>query len=192
MITIKLMGKKQDYNKAYNEYWYQLFGYANNILRSSEDAEDVTQEVFLDLWNRLDNLSIEHYKAYLFKAVKFQCAKRLRNKPFTEVLLEKMEAVFNFDDTAESEKIEENKVLLIKKIDVLADDLLPERCLQIFKLRFKESLSYKEIASVLNISTSTVDNQISKALKILRESGVYNSEMMLLQFVLIGIVSAQC
>ncbi|WP_405606246.1 RNA polymerase sigma factor [Polaribacter sp. Asnod1-A03] len=186
------MGKKQNYNKAYNEYWYQLFGYANNILRSSQDAEDVTQEVFLDLWNRLDDLSIKHYKAYLFKAVKFQCAKRLRSKPFTEVILEKIEAVLTADITDETEDVEENKALLLKKIDILADDLLPERCLRIFKLRFKESLSYKEIAAVLNISTSTVDNQISKALKILRESEVYNSEMMLLQFVLIGILSAQC
>jgi len=186
------MGKQQDYNKAYNEYWYQLFGYANNILRSSQDAEDVTQEVFLDLWNRLNDLSIEHYKAYLFKAVKFQCAKRLRSKPFTEVLLDKIEAVLNLDDTDDVEDIAENKALLIKKIDVLADELLPEKCLQIFKLRFKESLSYKEISTVLNISTSTVDNQINKALKILRKSGVYNSEMMILQFVLTGLITAPC
>ncbi|WP_282073894.1 RNA polymerase sigma factor [Polaribacter atrinae] len=186
------MGKQQDYNKAYNEYWYQLFGYANNILRSSQYAEDVTQEVFLDLWNRLNDLSIEHYKAYLFKAVKFQCAKRLRSKPFTEVLLDKMEAVLNLDDTDDVEDIAENKALLIKKIDVLADELLPEKCLKIFKLRFKESLSYKEISKVLNISTSTVDNQINKALKILRKSGVYNSEMMILQFVLTGLIIAPC
>ncbi|WP_147676597.1 sigma-70 family RNA polymerase sigma factor [Algibacter pacificus] len=181
------MGKKKEYDKAYNDYWYQLYVYANNILRSHEAAEDVTQEVFLDLWNRLDSLTIDHYRAYLFKAVKFQCVKKLRKMPFTEVHLEKVEAVLSLDDSEYNLALEENKILLVKKIDATANDLLPERCLQIFKLRFKENLSYKEIASMLNISTSTVDNQINKALKTLRESGLYNSEMVLLQIILIGV-----
>ncbi|WP_299781596.1 sigma-70 family RNA polymerase sigma factor [uncultured Formosa sp.] len=183
------MSKKQDYNHAYNEYWYELYAYANNILRSREAAEDITQEVFLDLWNRLDDLTIEHYRAYLYKAVKFQCAKRLRNTPFTEVMLDKIEATLSVDDLDVNQHIEASKILLIEKIDVLANDVLPERCLQIFKLRFKENLSYKEIASMLDISTSTVDNQINKALKTLRASGIYNSEMVLLQVILIGLTT---
>ena len=186
------MNKKRDYDKAYNDNWYALYVYANNILRSREAAEDVTQEVFLDLWNRLGSLEIEHYRAYLFKAVKFQCVKKLRSTPFTEVLLEKIETILTLDDTESNLELEENKVLLVKKIDSVAHDLLPERCLEIFKLRFKENLSYKEIASILNISTSTVDNQVNKALKILRDSGLYNSETVLLQIILIGITTAAC
>jgi RNA polymerase sigma-70 factor (ECF subfamily) len=186
------MSKKRDYDKAYNDYWYQLYIYAYNILKSREAAEDVTQEVFLDLWNRLDGLTIDHYRAYLFKAVKFQCVKKLRNTKFTEVLLDHVEMVLSLDDTQANLDLEENKALLVKKIDALANDLLPERCLQIFKLRFKENLSYKEIASMLNISTSTVDNQINKALKTLRDSGLYNSESVLLQIVLISAASTLC
>ena len=183
------MGKKEDYTNAYNAYWYQLQAHANKILRCREAAEDVTQEVFLDLWNRLDGLTIDHYRGYLFKAVKFQCAKKLRSMPFTKVHLDVLEYTLNLDDSEVSRNIEENKVLLIQKIDHLADDLLPERCLQIFKLRFKQNLSYKEIASLLNISTSTVDNQINKALKVLRDSGVYNSEMILLQIITVGLLA---
>lgn len=186
------MGKKQDYDKAYNDYWYQLYIYANNILRSPEAAEDITQEVFLDLWNRLDGITIECYRAYLFKSVKFQCIKKLRKTPFTQVHLEKVEAVLSLDDTESNLDIEENKALLIKQVDAAANNLLPERCLQIFKLRFKENLSYKEIATTLNISTSTVDNQINKALKILRESELYNSEILLLQIILMGVTTVSC
>ncbi|QDO95161.1 sigma-70 family RNA polymerase sigma factor [Formosa sediminum] len=181
------MNKTQDYNNAYNMYWYELFAYANNILRSREAAEDIIQEVFLDLWKRLDDLSIDHYRAYLYKAVKFQCAKKLRSTPFTEIMLEKLEGTLNNDESEAIKSIEENKLLLVQKIDILAHDVLPERCLLIFKLRFKENLSYKEIANRLDISTSTVDNQINKALRILRESGVYNSEMVLFQILLAGL-----
>ncbi|MBP1840516.1 RNA polymerase sigma factor [Formosa algae] len=186
------MSKTLDFNTAYDAHWYELFAYANNILRSREAAEDIIQEVFLDLWNRLDDLTIDHYRAYLYKAVKFQCAKRLRQTPFTAVMLDHIGASLDVDDSEDHQTIEASKVQLVQKIDVLANDLLPERCLQIFKLRFKDNLSYKEIALQLDISTSTVDNQINKALKLLRESGVYNTEMVLLQLLVFGISAAAC
>ncbi|WP_432670347.1 sigma-70 family RNA polymerase sigma factor [Flavobacterium sp. SM2513] len=183
------MGKKQDFNNAYNAYWYQLFAHAKSILESKEAAEDVTQEVFLDLWNRLDDLEIKHYRGYLFKAVKFQCSKKLRSLPFTEVQLEILEVASHVEEYDFTHKREEENQLLLEKIDLLANEVLPEKCLQIFKLRFEENLSYKEIAAALGISISTVDNQLNKALKVIRTSGIYNSEIILIQLVLAGMYS---
>lgn len=179
------MSKEKDFNTIYNSYWYHLYAYSYNITRSKEIAEDVTQDVFIDLWNRYDTLEIENYKAYLYKAVKFQCSKRLRNISFNEIQLDKVLYVLELLEDQTSANAEKRDQLL-EKIDSTASQLLPEKCLQIFKLRFKEQLSYKEIAGKLNISVSTVENQINKALKILKAADIYNSEMLAIAIILLN------
>ena len=72
------------------------------------------------------------------------------------------------------------KTILLEEIKITANKVLPEKCSQIFKLRFYNQLSYKEIAIQLKISENTVENQVSKALKLLRNSTNYPVELILL------------
>lgn len=177
------MDKEKLFNTLFEDYWSPLYTYAYNILRNKENVEDIIQEVFFDLWNRFDAIEINNHKAYLYKAIKFQCAKKLQSSQFTEVQIEKIEyALELIDSNQPAQSIIKSE--LIEKIDAKAKEILPNKCLQIFKLRYQENLSYKEIALKLNISTSTVDNQLLKAIKLLRASNIHYEEIIALSIFL--------
>lgn len=177
------MSNDQNFNQLYNTYWHSLYAFAFNILRNKYDAEDVIQNVFVDIWNRYETIQIENHKAYLYKAVKYQCAKKLKSSQFNNIQIESIEYALQFLDN-QTPDLDTSKKILIEKIDSKANDILPERCLEIFKLRYYENLSYREIADKLNISISTVDNQISKALRLLRLSNINYDDVVSLSIVL--------
>lgn len=136
-------------------------------MREQDQAEDIIQEVFIDLWRRMDQLDILNHRAYLYKAVKFQCATRLKKRDFKQVHLESIEsAIRTLDESNHS--YEDLKSRLLQQIETKAVELLPDRCLRIFQLRYYENKSYLEIAHLLGISVRTVENQLNKALKVLR------------------------
>jgi len=175
------MSKEKHFAQLYDQYWHMLYAFAFNILRNQQDTEDVIQNVFIDVWKRYDDVEIKYHKAYLYKAVKFQCAKKLQSKKFNEIQIENIEYALEDLDQFISEQ---SKDELLEKIDAKAKDILPERCLQIFKLRYYDNLSYKEIAQKLNISRNTVDNQISKALRLLRYSNIQFEDIITLSILL--------
>ncbi|WP_461533547.1 sigma-70 family RNA polymerase sigma factor [Sinomicrobium sp.] len=171
------MKQEKAFRDIYDTHWYKLYVYSYNILRDKALAEDITQEVFVDLWNRFEEVEIKHYKAYLFKAVKFQCAKKLKEKSFDLVQIENIEYSLSSADDS-SDFVSESKEKLIEKINLAAGEILPEKCLEVYELRYRYNLRYKDIADKLNISVSTVDNQLNKALKLLRASNLFTGELL--------------
>jgi RNA polymerase sigma-70 factor (ECF subfamily) len=151
----------------YKKYDRYLFIVVNRIIPDSGIARDLVQEVFVDLWRRRNDLKITtSVKAYLRTAA--------RNKSLNYVRDQKM----TFEDQEQHPNIQSNQVsandqLEADELQAIIDraiDQLPERCRLVFSLSRFEELSYKEIAEQLDISTKTVENQISKALKLLRNS----------------------
>ena len=131
-----------------------------------DDAEDIVQQAFADVWdkNRAGNV-IGNLKAYLYQAV------RNRSLSFTSqpVNAEATEQLPDVEDTSEEEDIlrSERDARLWDAIDRLP----PERK-KIFLLSKRDGLKYQEIAEELNLSVKTVENQMSKALKALRETAI--------------------
>jgi len=167
LIWMENYSREAEFRELYETHWHHVYAYAYNILLDQAKAEDIVQDIFINVWNRYEGLDIKEPRAYLLKAVRFQCAKHFRSRKFSHVqldavidILHKHEFDFSMEETEE----------LIAQIDVRADSLLPDKCRQIFKLRFHQQLSNKEIAEQLGISVSTVENQINKAIKLLRFS----------------------
>jgi RNA polymerase sigma-70 factor (ECF subfamily) len=151
----------------YERYDYYLLVAINRIIPDENIARDLVQEVFVDIWRRRNDLKITtSVKAYLRTAA--------RNKTLNYVRDQKM----TFEDQERHSDIQSNQVsandqLEADELQAIIDraiDELPERCRLVFSLSRFEELSYKEIAEQLDISTKTVENQISKALKLLRNS----------------------
>ncbi|MEM1134960.1 MAG: RNA polymerase sigma-70 factor, partial [Bacteroidota bacterium] len=140
-------------------------------------AEDIVQEVLLDFWNRKAWLSITvKIETYLSKAVAFKCIDYLRkHKSVTNVALSN-----NIDDASDLLGIVD-RTALQEQISK-AINMLPPQCRTIFLLSRYEELSNKEIAAQLGISVKTVENQMTKALKILRKElwDDYNALLFLL------------
>ncbi|MDR2221847.1 MAG: RNA polymerase sigma-70 factor [Flavobacteriaceae bacterium] len=165
-----MTNKEKKFDALYEKHWSELYVFAFNVTRDKAIAEDIVQEVFIDYWSRMDGIVVELPRAYFFQAVRNQCAKSLRNRNFDQVQIENIAALVpELDD----EQFEEIKYQLLNEIEQTATTLLPDKCLTIFKMRFYEQLSYKEIATRLNITESTVENQINKALKLLRGNTKY-------------------
>lgn len=156
----------QEFEHHFKSLYKPLCLFALRYTDPVDDAEDIVQQAFADVWdkNRAGNV-IGNLKAYLYQAV------RNRSLSFTSqpVNAEATEQLPDVEDTSEEEDIlrSERDARLWDAIDQLP----PERK-KIFLLSKRDGLKYQEIAEELNLSVKTVENQMSKALKALRETAI--------------------
>lgn len=129
-----------------------------------EIVEELALDIFLNIWANKNMPDIYHsIKAYLFQAARNKCLNELRKKKQTVSLDElKMEIADTYLMTLERDELYN----LIQE----AVSTLPDRCKEVFQLSRDENLTNKEIANKLDISVKTVEVQITKALRRLRES----------------------
>ncbi|MFZ1702980.1 MAG: RNA polymerase sigma-70 factor [Saprospiraceae bacterium] len=160
----------------FSEYYVKLCVHVNTILKNKNVAEDIVQEVMLEIWKMKDQLIVaSSVEAYLKRAC--------RNKSLNYIRSQKL----NFEDIDTAEEIKSDYInvedaLAVENLQEKIDEginSLPEKCRLVFTLSRVEGLSYQEIADQLGISTKTVENQISKALRVLREH-VYKKEFSVL------------
>lgn len=138
------------------------FRFLNNI----PAAEDLVQDIFCTLWEKRAELQVESYEGYLRRAVYNRCIntiKKQRATTFTDLEEETLPPVTSYHSTDQTILLKETKT----KVDV-AINSLPTACRAIFILSRFENLSNKEIAQELDLSQKTVENQMTKALRILK------------------------
>ena len=162
-ITINIQSFREIYDLYYEPLCKFLFLYTND----SFVVEDVVQEVFLSLWENRFTIEITHIKTYLFRSARNKMLNCLRNENNRSILLEKW-----FEEQLQSKSNEKDKFDTDKLLQTIekAIESLPQKCREIFILNKIESLPYKEIAKLKNLSIKTVENQISIALKKIRKS----------------------
>ena len=165
LLLIFKSGDVQGFNILFNRHWAALFYLAKKILEDEALAKDTLQEAFVSLYQKAKDHEITHIKAYLFKAVKYQCFMHLRSGRITEKHLSRFQTICSANYVDEYMDAEELKTLLEQEIESL-----PEKCREVFYLSRYELLSNKKIAEQLNISQKTVEHQITKALKTIRLS----------------------
>ncbi len=156
----------QEFERHFKSLYKPLCLFALRYTDQVDDAEDIVQQAFADVWdkNRAGH-AIGNLKSYLYQAV------RNRSLSFATrpVDAEATERLPDMEDSSEEEEIlrSERDARLWDAIDRLP----PERK-RIFLLSKRDGLRYQEIAEELNLSVKTVENQIGKALKSLRESAI--------------------
>ncbi|ACU04189.1 RNA polymerase sigma-70 factor [Pedobacter heparinus] len=160
--------KAEDYS-AFNEIYHRhadaLYGSAYNILRDRDSCRDVIQDIFIWLWQNRLHLNISNCRAYLLTAVKFKTANYIRdNKIGKGFFMELSTVELSSDD-------EENAIEVRQLSDFIKSlaDQLPGRYGEIFRLSRYQQLSNKEIALQMGISEKTVENQMTIALKKIKE-----------------------
>ena len=168
---------EQAFKIIYDQYWLALFQYAFNVLNDKTVCEDIVQQVFVSLWQKNENLEIENLSAYLFRAVKFQILKHLRNGKITQQHLDQITFLASYNDIEEKLVAKDLESQLKKLIGQL-----PERCRHIFTLSRFEHRTNQEIAQHLGLSIQTVKNQISKAINYIRQEMPNNFLVALLLF----------
>ncbi len=159
-------GNERIFEETFRKYYQSLCNYANSILKEMDEAEEVVQNLFLSIWEKRNDLEISiSLKSYLYRAVHNHCLNRIKHLKIRE---EYQQYATNFYDASyESVSQTVMKNELEQKIEE-AIKKLPEQCRLIFRMSRFEELKYHEIAEQLALSPKTVENQIGKALKILR------------------------
>lgn len=157
-------GDEHAFKILFSKYYQTLSYRAYKVYPDEHIAKDKVQEVFIDLWNKRKSQEI-HTSVYAFlsKAVVFKTINHIRS----------IRLDFEKDFVFEKKVFEQNKNLEfaeLKQLIYRTVESLPERCRIVFSMSRYEDMSHKEIASQLNISTKTVENQITKALKVLRQA----------------------
>ena len=160
-----IKGDEKALNEIYLIYWQELFLSAYNVLKDKAACEDIIQDLFLQLWQKRDTLRIDSLRAYLFTAVRYIVFRQIRTG---KVRSELFDAIGERMDMIPADALLEEREMNLQVARAVA--ALPEKCREVYKLSREEELSHKEIASKLNISTKTVENQITIALKRVRSS----------------------
>jgi RNA polymerase sigma-70 factor (ECF subfamily) len=157
-------GDQTAFNILFEKYWEFVYSNAFKRLKNKHDAEDIVQEIFTNIWLRRASLTIHNLPAYLHVAV--------RNQVFKTLAKQKNISFFFLPENAEEPKKAEADLLWKEFFDSYQALLktLPPKRQEIFRMRYDEDFSTKEIADKLSISRKTVQNQIGKALEALKLS----------------------
>jgi RNA polymerase sigma-70 factor (ECF subfamily) len=162
-----LRGGNQDaFQQIFRTYYARLVGLAGAMLRDSSQGEEIVQDVMLELWRRRETLTIEStLQAYLFRATRNRALNYLRHTRVAR----RAEPLLRTDAAAASRADENLAESEIQQALQAAVASLPDRCREAFELSRVQGLSYAEIARVMDISVKTVEAQMGKALRLLRE-----------------------
>lgn len=151
----------------FKKYYTFLCRVLIRVIPDENLVEDLAQDVFLDVWRKRDTININtSLKAYLRRAAVNKALNYIRDRKIRwedeEKHPETVSKLVGANQLLEAEELQD---LINRSVDEL-----PERCRLVFSLSRFEEMTYQEIATELGISIKTVENQISKALKLLRIS----------------------
>jgi RNA polymerase sigma-70 factor (ECF subfamily) len=167
-------GDLKAFERFYKKYQPRLFVYGIGILKDEDATKDLVQEAFISFWENMEHILTDYsVTAYLFKIFHGKCTKYLRNKAIvtdfshlSELKMQEIEiSYYNLDNNIMGSIFMHD----VEKLYENALEKLPEKCREIFVMSNQEELRNAEIATKLGLSVRTVENQIYKAIHIVRE-----------------------
>lgn len=155
-----------DIDETFRCYYRPLCLYALHYVHDTDEAEDIVQDCFMLLWERLSQGGVVlNVRPYLYAAVRNRCLDALRDARRADASV----PVADLADSLPDDDCEERSFVEARMWTAI--DALPARCREVLLLCKRDGLKYEEVASRLGISVQTVKNQMSKALKALKEGG---------------------
>lgn len=175
------------YRKLFRTYYANLLFYAKRIV-GEEEAEDVVQDVFVELWHKKDTIEIgEQIQAFLYRAVYTRALNVLKHREVKdnyEALVQEIhEKRVDFYRPDNNDVIKRMENTELRKEIAEAIDELPDKCKVVFKLSYLHDMKNKAIAEALGISQRTVESHMYKALRLLR-SRLQNIHVLFFFFIL--------
>lgn len=155
------------FEEVFKTHFKALHAYACTLLREDSLAEEMVQQVFFKIWEKKEFLKIESSAtAYLYRSVYHECLNYLKHQKVRAAYQQYAATMGEPTTGGAAQKIQLSE--LQQQIDRALSEL-PEQCRTIFQMSRYEELKYQEIADRLGLSVKTIENQMGKALRLLRE-----------------------
>jgi RNA polymerase sigma-70 factor (family 1) len=165
LFALLKQGHEAAFDELYSRYWAALLSAAWKRTGSREAAEEIVQDFFTQLWMRRESLEIHTNPAvYLFTAIKYKVLNYHMKEEVRRRYRNNLQADTQTDHSVEDAVIARDLALRLEK----EVQHLPLKCRAVFDLSRKQHKSHKEIAEILHISEKTVENHLTKALRLLR------------------------
>lgn len=155
---------EQNFEQLFRENYIHLCRYANKFVADSSVVEDIVQNFFIEIWEK-KHLAVQEDKflAYACRAVKNSCIDYYRRNVIKENYFDAL-----MQEWQEGIEAEEEEFLYKQEVQK-ALRRLPEKCRQVFLLKYVSDLTYKEISDLMDISVNTVKYHLKEALRIMRK-----------------------
>jgi RNA polymerase sigma-70 factor (family 1) len=154
------------FQETFYKHYEPLCKYAFTIVKEPHSCEDIVQETFLRVWEKKQNLiGSEELTWYMYTAIRNNCLSFIEKKQKTVLGDFNGQEIIDMPGERPSPSAKEPDYDTLLK-DALTN--LPPKCREVFVLSRISNLTYKQIGDSLGISIKTVENQMGKALKILR------------------------
>lgn len=167
-LLIKLLRTSDEkaFRVIYDRYWKKIYFSVLKKINSKEVAEELTQNLFVSLWEKRGKAVINHLENYLSVAIKYNIINYIESSIARQNALNGMTVgVGDMSENAAEEKMLFDEVnIAIKR----ATSLLPVKTREIFKLSRVEQHSVREIAQIMNLSEKSVEYHITQSLKMMR------------------------
>jgi len=159
--------EEQGLELIFNRYYKYLVVTAFNYLKNDEAAKDLVQDVFFKFWEKRSTIRIDSsLRAFLRRSVVNRSIDEIRKKR-----IRWDEEITDINAPVDQSNIQKDiETSELQAVINSAIESLPEKCKLVFSLSRFENMSHKEIATALDISTKTIENQITKALKVIRSA----------------------
>lgn len=166
LIRKLINGDKIAFSHLFSFYKSQVLYYCVHFVKDKEIAEDITQDIFLTVWEKKEDIRIEQsFSAFFYTIARNRIYDIFRSLSARSVLYEKlMEQAIDYVDDVEKSLEEKN----IQELIAQALEQLSPRQREIFELSRNRGLSHKEIAEQLGLSVYTVQDHIKNALEKIR------------------------
>lgn len=152
------------FDLIYRHYYPALYVYASRLLNDTEAGKEVTQEVFLKMWQSREGLELDSVKAYLFKSVKHKCLDYLKHGKVRDAYARHVIAAGDYTvDGIDYFQAAELHQLIRQTLFEMPPDVKA-----VFEQSRFEGLTYQQIAEKEDISVKTVEARMTRALKIMR------------------------
>jgi len=165
--------KLKSFEQLFHLFYPWLKKFAFSLLHNQNEAEDLVQDVFFQLWQSMSELNDEkNVGSFLFTLLKNKCLNSLKHKTVEEKYMFKSaknetEELYHisFLETGDFVSMEER---LMAELEIIISEM-PQKCQTTFRLKWFEGKKVREIAEIMNISTTMVDKHLARGLEIARK-----------------------
>ncbi|MFD2556478.1 RNA polymerase sigma-70 factor [Sphingobacterium tabacisoli] len=166
LFTLLIQGDESAFSEMYHRYKEALYFHANRSLSDHDEARDMVQEVFASLWAKRKSLPVpDSVDAYLYGAIRNRILNFIAHQKVVDRYIGSIDTFLSFTTSTTDHPLRHKELegLLLREIE-----RLPKKMKTVFEMSRKQGMTYKQIATELNISDQSVKKQMQRAIRILR------------------------